>query len=1183
MRLKSLELIGFKSFSERTVLQFMPGITAIVGPNGCGKSNIVDALRWVMGEQSARHLRGQQMEDVIFSGSESLPATGMAEVSLLLDNEDGRGPAEYGHLPEIMITRRLFRSGESEYLINRVPCRLKDIHELFLGTGVGNKAYSIVEQGRVEEIVNAKPEERRFLIEEAAGTSKYRDRKSAAERKLERTQQNLLRVNDILREIERQIRNTEAQAKKAERFKALKEELREKELLLARHHKRKLEEEIAAAEKRAGEIEAELIAALSRLRSREAEVERLRTERLEHEKGIEALQERLYELRVELQREEQKTAFIAADLEATEEEARKVLSELAQLGEKEQELLREEESLRRSEEETASLLSREENRVEEKEARLRRLRLELRELETDLDSERDRLMEALAEAAQLRNELAAGEKRREEIEAKLSRTLAEQHRAEEALSVWRDREGRCRAALAERQARSKRLAAERDALQRRLAEQKQLEQEQRASLEALKEELQSRKSRRASLEGLQRSYEGYHEGVRAIMRAREGEKGFDGVFGVVAEILDCPKHYEKALTAVLGERLQYVIVRSHEEGLQAIDYLKREASGRGTFIPQASVRWERRPLPLDQAEIVAPLLAEIAVRPGFENVAEFLLGDVVVVRDLASGLALWRRNGFFNTLVTRDGEVIDPMGIVSGGSADSLEANLLAQRRLIKELAAEIESLESELGRRHIALAALNAEMALAEERQKVLLEELRQGEIDLLRLEHELAEAEREVARSAEAVEIARQERADLSNEREALADRLSRLQDLLAERSATKEANEKRLEEQQLALAERAAELRLLEGELVESRVNLASLEQKREHAHSNLQRLSEFKNEIYAGTRARRARLEQLERKKLELVEAAATAREAAQSARESAEALHAELVSMREKHAQLADRIGEIEDEVRGLRPALDRQRAEKAQLQLLLTEKRVSLDHLLVGIKEKHGVDLVEAESASLTEVVAESLSEAIEALRARLERVGDVNLAAIAEFEDLRERYDFLVRQRDDLERAMTDLRQTIMKLSRACRVSFREAFEQVSQQFEQVFPRLFRGGRARLVLTDERDYLESGIDIVVQPPGKKLQSITLLSGGEKALTAVSLLFAIFLTKPTPFCVLDEVDAPLDDANIDRFNEMVREMSRDSQFILITHNKRTMQSAEVLYGITMSEPGISKIVSVKMG
>jgi chromosome segregation protein len=1182
MRLKSLELIGFKSFSERTVLQFTPGITAIVGPNGCGKSNIVDALRWVMGEQSARHLRGRQMEDVIFNGSESRPGTGMAEVSLVLDNEDGRGPAEYGHLPEIMITRRLFRSGESEYLINRVPCRLKDIHELFLGTGVGNKAYSIVEQGRVEEIVSAKPEERRFLIEEVAGTSKYRGRKLAAERRLERTQQNLLRVNDILREIERQIRNTEAQAKRAERFRALREELREKEILLARHQKRKIEQEIASVEKRAGDVEAELVAALALLRSREAEAERLRTERLDQEKRIQALQDRLYEIRVELQREEQTWAFLAAELEAAEEEAKKVRTELAQLEEKERELLREEEGLRGAEAETTALLAREEAGIEEKEARLHCLRAELRELQAALDGERGRLMEALSEEARLRNDIAAEEKRREEIEAKLSRIAAEHESARAAVALWREKESRCRAALTEQQAHAKALAEEWDALQRKVTERKKLEQELGAELDALKEELQSRRSHRASLEALQRNYDGYHEGVRAIMRAREEGSGFDGVFGVVAEIIDYPKSYEKALIAVLGERLQYVIVRSHEEGLQAIEYLKRKASGRGSFIPQRSVRWERRPLPLEQPEIVGPLLAELSVKPGFENVAEFLLGDVVVVRDLASGLALWRRNGFFNTLVTPDGEVIDPMGVVSGGSAESLEASLLAQRRMIRELAAEIESLESELGLRRAALAASSAETALVEERQKALLERMREGELGLLRLQHELAEAEREIARWGEAADVAGQENADLSREREALAADLERLRASLAERSADKEANERRLEERQSLLASRTSEVGLWERELLESRVSLASLEQKKQHIRSNLQRLSELKDELRARMRAGAARLEQLEQKRLEVAAACASSKEAARKARESAEKGQAELLQLREIHAQLADRIASAEEEIRELRPRLDLHQADKVRLQLVLTEKRVGLEHLVRSMRETHGVDLTEVDGTSGAEVTAESLTEEIDGLRARLERIGEVNLAAITEFEELRGRYDFLVRQRDDLERAMADLRQTIMKLNRVCRVNFREAFEQVSGKFEEVFPRLFRGGRARLVLTDERDYLETGIEIVVQPPGKKLQSITPLSGGEKALTAVSLLFAIFLAKPTPFCVLDEVDAPLDDANIDRFNEMVREMSRESQFILITHNKRTMQSAEVLYGITMSDPGISKIVSVRM-
>ncbi len=1183
MRLKRLEMHGFKSFAQRTTVEFPRGITAVVGPNGCGKSNIVDALRWVMGEQSARHLRGHNMEDVIFNGSESLAPTGMAEVSLVLDNEEGRGPAEYSGFTEIMITRRLFRSGESEYAINKVPARLKDIIELFLGTGVGSKAYSIVEQGRVDGIVNAKPEERRVLIEEAAGTSKYKGRKLIAERKLERTQQNLLRVSDIVREIERQIRAIDLQAKKAERYRAVKQELKQKELAWANRQRGALAEDIAAHETALKAAEDNLIQLSAALTAKEAEAESVRLSLLETERAISLAQETVYQRKVEIQGDEQRIEFLKKDRAELAEDERRETAELSEARKKLHALTGEIAELRKAQEHFVQLSLFEETLLRDKETELESLKLRIRDLQSAVEEEKSRLIDLATRTAHLKNDLAAKEKEQKEIEDELARSRSEDAAAAQSLELWTTKRRQKQSVQKAAAERAGKVAHD----SRRAAESIQTwnaaREEQEKKIDLLRGKMQESSSHLASLESLQKNYEGYQEGVRSIMLKRQRESAFGGVYGLVAEVIEAPEAYEKALTAVLGDRLQYVIVRSQEEGLEAIDYLKRESTGRGSFIPRELSRRENRALPIGQPEVVAPMLDVVSVKDEFRQIAEYLLANVVMVRDLKSGLTLWNRNGFTCTLVTPEGEVIDPMGVVTGGSLDGLEGSLLAQRRQMKELEAAIAAYHAELGKEEKEAAELKARIAEAETSRARLVEESHRLEVDQVRLEHELAEAEQEVHRLAEARQALAEESSHLAASLEAVRRALDDGHGEAERSSRERIERERTLEEKQRSFAEREAALQRLDTETTESRIRGATLSEKKEHANLNLENRLALGQELARRIETAEADLAGLYKKRDALAEEIRLAEISHQEGASALTGLEAELEAERRKYRDISRGLGEIEESVKELRPKGQICQEEKNRLQLMLSERRLNLQHLLEGIREKYDVDLQDAGAPEPEgEIAAEELKAEIDDLKGKLDRMGEVNLAAIGEFEELNSRFQFLSQQKEDLEKSIADLQQTIAKLNRVCRLRFKESFEEINQKFEEIFPRLFRGGKARLVLTDENDYLETGVEIVAQPPGKKLQSITLLSGGEKALTAVSLLFAIFLTKPSPFCFLDEVDAPLDDANLDRFNEMIKEMSSFSQFTVITHNKRTMQAAEMLYGITMEEPGVSKVVSVRM-
>ncbi|HEY7317998.1 MAG TPA: chromosome segregation protein SMC [Candidatus Binatia bacterium] len=1183
MRLKSIEMVGFKSFVDKTTIELNPGITAIVGPNGCGKSNIVDAIRWAMGEQSARYLRGHQMEDVVFNGSESLSATGMAEVSLIFENEDGRAPIEYSSFSEIMVTRRLFRSGESEYAINKTTCRLKDVIEFFLGTGVGSKAYSIVEQGKVDELVNSKPEDRRSLIEEAAGTSKYKSRKLVAERKLERTQQNLLRVSDIVREIERQIHTMELQAKKAERYRALKAQLKEKDLLYAAIQQSVLNQEISAYEFQLNDAEGRFTQYVTALRSREAESETVRLSLMDTEQEIAVQQEVAYQTKIQIQAEEQRIDFYNKDLARLAQAEADTRAALCQLEEKINTLGREIDDLEKARESFTQLSLFEESFLQEREAELATIQLEVKSLQGDLDREKEALIETANQITYLRNDSLAKSARCEEIGKELARNR-EEHAAvaislslcEQKLTDSKKAEEICLAQANERKVET----AEVNALIQSLVEAKK-EQEKRA--ESLKERIHENRSRLLSLEELQRNYEGYQEGVRAIMLKRQRETQPNGIYGLVAEVIEAPEPYEKALTAVLGDRLQYVIVKGQEEGVEAIEYLKREASGRGSFIPLQLSRRQHRPLPLGEAEVISPLLEVISVKEGYGEVAEYLLSDVVLVRDLRAGLSLWNRNGFYSTLVTPDGEVIDPMGTVTGGSDNALEGNFITQRRHIRELKALLAEFDRELQLEDRQVEKLKEDLQRAETKQASLAEELHRLEIDRVRLEHEHSAADRDVERLSQTARALVQEQGDLATALEQVTRELDQCRAAIEMHIRDKTEKENLLSQKQAALLELQQSVKTVEAAVTQSRIRKAALGEKRENAHHNLDNRFTLRQETLEQIGVRQQQIADIDGRRSQIELSLAESARALESGNGNLQELEARLQGHRHSHKEISRNLLEIEESIKELRPLGEACQEERNRLQVVLAEKKLRREHIAANVRERYDADLENLcleRSESMT--ATEDLLAEIDDLRGRLERMGEVNLAAIGEYEELSTRFQFMNQQKEDLEKSIADLQRTIIKLNRICRLRFKESFEEINEKFQSIFPRLFRGGKARLVLTDENDYLETGVDIVVQPPGKKLQFITLLSGGEKALTAVSLLFAIFLTKPSPFCFLDEVDAPLDDANIDRFNDIIKEMSQVSQFVLVTHNKKTMQVAEVLYGITMAEPGVSKVVSVRM-
>ncbi|HVZ87596.1 MAG TPA: chromosome segregation protein SMC [Polyangia bacterium] len=1222
MKIKRIEICGFKSFVDKTSITFPDPITSIVGPNGCGKSNVVDAIRWVMGEQSAKHLRGRAMEDVIFAGSESRGPAGLAEVSLTFDARGLGTDAAPGGVPwglaapeDIVVTRRLYRDGDSEYLLNGVPSRLRDVVEFFLGTGVGSKAYAIIEQGRIGFIVSSRPEDRRGLIDEAAGITRYKGKKRVAEKRMESTRQHLLRVSDVVGEIEGRLRSLRLQAQKAERYKRYKSELRDLDLWSSaqRYLGHLAEERVAVTE--LADVRARHEVEAAALVVEESAVDAERLSGAEEASELAIAKEQLFALSNQAQLGMQRAAH--HDAEATDLEAR------AEAGSQEAEELRARVAARAADIEdiTARLAeidgdAERSEREHDEEARVQEgRRAALSEARGALDRAMSDMASSTARIARMEAERAGAEQRRSDLGARLEGLVAEEASAVErltTLAVEQDGLQESVSGLTERVETAKHRAAEDEA--RLVALRGELARGE-MELETLREEGHRRRSRLASLSEIQERYESFQKGVRAIMQEHQQGRGAPGIEGIVADIVRPPPELETAVEAVLGERLGNVIVDSHEAGVEAIQFLKQKSEGRSSFIPRAlraakgEVLYDAMggaglsgdagsggPMPLVDPAAVAdawpkapgvrgPLLDLISYDQKYGAVATFLLGDVLVVEDLERALSLWRETRTDKTIVTLDGEVIDPHGVVTGGSRESALAGVLEQKREIRELEAVMARLDADVEAalaRHVEKKQESADLTRAREEAALV---LRGDEMSLLGqrkdLERLLEERRRlESRRAALAVQT-----GDLARSREEIDARLAVTADELAALRIVQEDAEALAGELRVKTVELAEEVDRGNNQLTTLKVAATTATARRQSTRQSLERLTADRAQdearalrLDAATTEDRARAETLREQVVTLRQEAALAQaEAEARAREHGERQGA----LEARQASLAAR----EAQVRAARTEVARLASAAAKLDLRCQEAGMRRAAIEEQVAERYR-DVVIAQVVHeyhLRRLFAGDEEQRANELRGLIERMGEINLTAIEESEELQKRFDFLTTQRADLESAIGQLEEAIEKINKASRKRFRETFDAVNAEFQAIFPRMFGGGRASLALTDENDMLETGIEIVANPPGKKVsQNIELLSGGEKALTAVSLLFAIFLVKPSPFCVLDEVDAPLDEANVGRFNQVVREMTDRSQFIIITHNKRTMQIADRLCGVTMEEPGVSKLVAVNL-
>lgn len=1186
MRLKSLELFGFKSFVDKTVIHFDEGITGIVGPNGCGKSNCVDALRWAMGEQSAKHLRGSEMQDVIFNGTASRPPLGLSQVTLTFDLTDGRAPAGYTDYTEVQIERRLYRSGESEYYINKTPCRLRDIVDFFLGTGVGTKAYSIIEQGRIGHILSSKPEERRLIIEEAAGVSKFKNRKEAALRKIESTEANLTRLNDIVSEIKRQLNSLDRQARKAERYKQIYDELKNRELKLASVRYCEWKEGVEKLEAEGsdlGQNETSLAATLSEF---EANAERERLTQIQLEQELNGAQESFYKFQNAVKLHETTLEYQEGKLKDLALQQEKDAKEIQNSREK---LVKAEEEITRLNQLKLTLdlmVAQGAENIRLKETAMSDAAAVCEEWGQKQDETNKLLLLCVSQVAESQSRLEFLERREIEVDSRVAKGQSEIDSIDVLRKTFERKIAAAQKDLEDLKQLNFKLADETGITKKDLDEKRARLQENIEILEGLKADLTGRESRLSSLEEVHRNLEGYREGVKTVLKAAESD--LPGIFGPVSEMVDTDPQFETAVSAALGEKLQYVVVKSQREGLEAVEYLKQQASGRSTFIPLDIQTAESTQKEVVTGEgVLGPLLNNIRFSDDYKQIAQYLFGDCLLVEDLQKALNLRSRGVNTATLVTLQGDVIDPTGVVSGGEGKEEEA-LLGHKRKIEDLQEEVGLARSAVTECESEVWRLKAQVQSLEERLEGLNRDSRGEEIKLIHHEKDEIRYREELARLNQdrdrlSLEVAR----CLDEKREIEKDRIEVAQ-TLEERVLKQQALEKKRVDLQMELAKAADQKDLTNQDLAQARAQFQKGEEQVISCERELENWVTTKLELNEGVEKRLTAINMAAQQSDELARAKTNEREQLESALKELDACGQKLKTIKAAYESISQKIRAKDVEMREIRKRHEEMVKAVHANDLKLAETRNQLNHLVEQILERYKLDIGNCVPAH-PELVEGSLFDpnlettAVNDLRDKLDKLGSVHVGAIEEYDELKTRHEFLSKQQADLVASLEGLKKAIQKINRISRERFMKTFEMVNEKFQEIFPRLFKGGRAKLLLIDEENLLDSGVEIFAQPPGKKLQSITLLSGGEKALTAVALVFSIFLIKPSPFCLLDEVDAPLDDANIDRFNDMVREMTAHSQFIVITHNKQTMEKADCLYGITMEEAGISKMVSVKLG
>ncbi len=1175
MYLKSIEMKGFKSFAGKMTLDFHDGVTAIVGPNGSGKSNVADAVRWVLGEQSAKQLRGGNMQDVIFAGTQSRKPLGFASVAITLDNGDGKLGIDY---PVVTVTRRLYRSGESEYMINGSACRLKDIHELFYDTGIGKEGYSLIGQGQIDKILSGKPEDRRELFDEAAGIVKYKRRKIEALKKLEKEESNLVRVTDILSELTKQVAPLEKQAEKAKIYLKKRDELKERDVAVFVLKEKKADETLRELREKHEAAKAHLAEADKAYDEAKRRYEETDGLIKETEVQTDELNERISSLLNDTQKTEAQRGILEEQIKNSEANRELFASQLAASKEEEKKRLETLNSYISEKDRLESELEKGEAAVEKAEKKLSAAKKALEDKNAQTEANKRALIELLGARSDIKEKsqryTTLSEQisvRQSELTARMLRLSGEKQKLGENEEKLRGvYEGICRDIEKNEEEFQKAQDALSD-IKRKLTETD-------AALDEVLSEYHRRQSLLESLSNLAERYEGYGSSVKKVMEQRGSNAG---ILGVVAEIISTGKKYETAIETALGASLQNVVTDNEATAKYLIEYLKRGKYGRVTFLPLTAVS-DNKPQSLNEEGVLGVASEFVSCEERFKKLVNRLLGRTFVIDTIDHAIAIGRLHGHKHRMVTLEGELINPGGAITGGSYKN-NANLLGRQRQIDELTVEVQKSKRELDGKEAAIVSLKQERNVLREKQSDINEKLHE-----LYLERNTAEVNLKAAKKRTAAltddEIALdREKNDLERQKKELEAFMAGTSGEI-ERSSTeeKEINE-RIEE----CASKAGELARIEREAAESlereRLRYSELKQKIEFTRQNIDNTDAEVRRLKEETGKLLERMEQEGSDALLKAKTAENLKDRAREFKSDAERLQDEL----RKKTKERDSLNEEYKKALAKREELSETRAlldkEAFRLEAAIEKGEADREKEIEYLWEEYELtpESIERRAEDETRSRAQLLKE-ISELKAEIKGLGNVNVNALEEYKEVKERHEFLSAQHEDLVKATQNIKTIIDGLDEEMRKRFAEEFGHIRREFNDVFKRLFGGGMGTLELVEEEDVLEAGVRIVAQPPGKKLQNMMQLSGGEKTLTAIALLFAIQNLKPSPFCILDEIEASLDDANVERFSRNLRKLSGSTQFIIITHRRGTMNSADRLYGITMQEKGISTMVSVDL-
>ncbi len=1179
MFLKRLDIIGFKSFAERIEVDFVPGVTAVVGPNGSGKSNITDAIRWVLGEQSAKSLRGSKMEDIIFAGSDSRKALNFAEVTLTLDNSDQGLGIDFN---EVSVTRRVSRSGESEFSINKQSCRLKDIIDLFMDSGLGREAFSIISQGKVEEILNSKAEDRRTIFEEAAGVLKYKNRKKKAEVKLFETQDNLNRVNDILHELESQVEPLKIQASMAKDYLEKKEELEKIEVALTVFEIEDLHQKWERLSKQLEEHQQEELKLSSQLQGKEAKIVETRDKISALDESITDLQNVLLHASEELEKLEGRKEVLKERKKNAAQNKEQLKANISELTDRVSQLKNNRDLQADSVKQLSEQVKILQSELKEKQEKLP---LFIENIEEKIESLKSEYIELLNDQAGAKNEIKYIDQQLEQQERKSARLDGENEKYLQDRQIAQTQKLEIQAALVETQKKLADQLLEFREQQRKLETVKNNYQKQEKTLYQAYQLLQQAKSRKEMLEEMEEDYAGFFQGVKEVLKARDNK--LKGIEGAIAELLTVPKEYETALETSLGGATQHIVVDNEQNARTAIQYLKQNSFGRATFLPVSVIKGRS----LSSAQLasiqnhpslIGPAVSLVKFDPKYAEVISNLLGNVVITKDLKGANELAKILQYRCRLVTIDGDIVNPGGSMTGGAMKQKTTSLLTRKGELENLKEKLVMMEEKTADLETIVKNLKAEVQQSEQK----LDEIRQNGEELRLSEQskkgDLREAELGEKNINDRLAIYDLEKGQFSDEKETLFKRKMELSEAIEAYKLTiadLDAQILKLSEQKtINLTSRET----LTNEINELKVEFAAKNEQFTHVKERLTLLNE---ELEESEQKLAVFTEDLHLLTSEMTSSSSGEEQleaAAMRKQQDKEDTLQLITERRQERLSLQDSLEDIELDAKELK------RLHKGLVVVLKDEEvkinrlDVELENRLAQLREEYLLSFEGAKEQYPLTIPVEEARKRVKLIKLAIDELGNVNLGAIEEYERVSERFEFLNEQKTDLQEAKDTLYQVIEEMDTEMKRRFQQTFEGIREHFEPTFRTLFGGGRADLVLTIPEDLLNTGVEIVAQPPGKKLQNLGLLSGGERALTAIALLFSILKVRPVPFCILDEVEAALDEANVYRFSQYLKRYSDETQFIVITHRKGTMEQADVLYGITMQESGVSKLVSVRL-